>query len=332
MSNWKQMTAGLSACVMLGLAGTAAAQVKWDLPTPYLPTDHHVKNLELFAKDVAEASNGQFNIVVHNSGSLFKQAEIKRAIQSGQAPVGEFVLSQYQNEWPIFGADNVPFLATNEEDARRLYEVQKPLLEKYLAKQGLMILYTVPWPPQGIYTKRDLNSGADFKGLKWRAYSPGTYRVGQLLDAQAVNISAAELAQAMATGVVDSYMSSATTGRATKTYEHLTHFYDVKAWLPKNAVVVNKKAFDALSPELQKVLQDAAATAETRGWEMARVTSEEDKKSLSDNGMKVLEPSEQLSEDLAKVGDVILEEWVKQAGDDGKQLIDAYRKAQAEGR
>lgn len=332
MKNWKRMAASLSACLALGATSVAAAQVKWDLPSPYLPSDHHVENLELFAKDVAEASNGQFNIVVHSSGSLFKQSEIKRAIQSGQVAIGEFVLSQYQNEWPIFGADNVPFLATNDADAWRLYQVQKPLLEQYLAKQGLMILYTVTWPPQGIYTKRGLNSKADFQGLKWRAYSPGTYRIGELLGAQAVNISAAELSQAMATGVVDSYMSSATTGRATKTYEYLDHFYDVQAWLPKNAVVVSKKAFDGLAPELRTALLGAAAKAETRGWEMARAKSEADKKDLSENGMKVLAPSEQLRADLSKAGDVMLEEWIKQAGDDGRDLVAAYRKAQAEGR
>lgn len=331
INNWKKSVTCLAACFAMGAAGAAAAQVKWDLPTPYLPTDHHVENLELFAKDVAQASNGQLTITVHNSGSLFKQPEIKRAIQSGQVPIGEFVLSQYQNEWPLFGVDNVPFLASSEKDAATLYKVQKPYLDKYLDKQGLMILYTVPWPPQGIYTNRDLNSGADFKGLKWRSYSPGTHRVGQLLDAQPVNITAAELAQAMATGVVDSYMSSATTGVATKTYEHLSHFYDVRGWIPKNAVVVSKKAFDGLAPELQKALLDSAATAETRGWDMARVKSEQDKQSLADSGMQVLEPSDQLKSDLAKVGETMLTEWVKDAGDDGKALIEAYHKAQAEG-
>lgn len=331
IKKWKYRAALMSASIAVGFAGIAAAQTKWDLPTPYLPTDHHVENLEFFAKDVAKASGGQLTITVHNSGTLFKQPEIKRAIQSGQVPIGEFVLSQYQNEWPLFGVDNVPFLASSESDAEKLYRVQKPYLDKYLARQGLMMLYTVPWPAQGIYTKRDLNSGADFKGLKWRSYSPGTHRVGQLLDAQPVNITAAELAQAMATGVVDSYMSSATTGVATKTYEHLTHFYDVRGWIPKNAVVVSKKAFDGLAPDVQKALLDSAAAAEARGWEMARIKSEKDKHTLADNGMQVLEPSEELRNDLALVGETILAEWVKDAGDDGKALIDAYRQARNEG-
>ena len=164
---------------------------------------------------------------------------------------GEILLANFQNEWQIYGADGLPFLADSFDDAAKLYKAQKPLLEKKLGEQGMMLLYSVPWPPQGIYAKKPINSAADLKGVKWRAYSPATARVAELVGAQPVTVQAAELSQAMATGVIESYMSSGATGYDTKTYEHLKYWVDTQAWLPKNAVLVNKAAFDALDAPTQ---------------------------------------------------------------------------------
>lgn len=250
---------------LTGLALGAAAQTKWDLPAAYSATNFHSVNLQEFATDVDKATGGKLKITVHPNASLFKAPEIKRAVQGGQAQAGEILLANFQNEWQIFGADGLPFLADSYDGAMKLYKAQKPLLEKKLAADGMALLYAVPWPPQGIYVKKPINSGADLKGVKWRAYSPATARIAELVGAQPVTVQAAELSQAMATGVVESYMSSGSTGVDTKTYEHLKYWYDTQAWLPKNAVLVNKKAFDALDKPTQDALLKAAADAEVRG-------------------------------------------------------------------
>ena len=203
----------------LALATTVSAQTKWDLPSAYPESNFHTQNLEQFAKDVDQATGGKLKITVHSNASLFKAPEIKRAVQGGQAQAGEILLVNFQNEWQMFGADGIPFLADSYDQAWKLWQAQKPFLEKKLGEQGMMILYAVAWPPQGIYTKRTLNSAADMKGLKWRAYSPATARIAELVGAQPVTVQQAELSQAMATGVIDSYMSSGSTGYDTKTYE-----------------------------------------------------------------------------------------------------------------
>jgi TRAP-type C4-dicarboxylate transport system substrate-binding protein len=208
----------------------------------------------------------------------------------------------------------------------KLYKAQKPLLEKKLAAQGMMMLFAVPWPPQGIYTNRDLKSAADMKGLKWRAYSPATAKIAELVGAQPVTIQAAELAQAMATGTIDSYISSGATGFDTKTFEHIKRFYDTQAWLPKNAVIVNKKAFDALDKATQDALLKAGAEAETRGWKVSQEKNSWYKEQLTKNGMAVVEPPAQLMADFKKVGDTMLADWLKKAGADGQAMVDAFRK------
>jgi TRAP-type C4-dicarboxylate transport system, periplasmic component len=310
----------------VALAGQVSAQTQWDLPAAYPASNFHTENLEQFAKDVAQATGGKLKITVHAGASLFKAPEIKRAVQGNQAQIGEILLVNFQNEWPIFGADGIPFLADSYDAAAKLWRVQRPILEKKLGEQGMLVLYAVAWPPQGIYTNRTLNSAEDMKGLKWRAYSPATARIAELVGAQPVTVQQAELSQAMATGVVDSYMSSGSTGYDTKTYEHIKKWYDTQAWLPKNAVIVNRSAFNALDKPTQQALLQAGAAAEKRGWAMSQKANVETLEKLKANGMEILTPSPRLKADMKKVGDTMLKDWLEKAGAEGKQLVDAYRK------
>ena len=240
--------------------------------------------------------------------------------------MGEVLLSIHENEDPIFGADVVPFLATSFPEAMKLYKASKPAIEKKLAAQGMMLLFAVPWAPQGIYAKKDLNSVADMKGLKWRAYNVGTTRVGELVGAQSVTIQAAELPQALATGIVNSFMSSGGTGYDSKVWESLTHFYDVQGWIPKNFTFVNKAAFDALDKPTQEAILKAAAAAETRGWKAWEEKSNWYLGELKAKGMKVQAPSPALKDGFKKIGDQLADDWLKKAGADGKTMVDAYKK------
>src|SRR5262252_2317142 len=316
----------LLAATLTGVVFGAAAQTKWDLPAAYPANNYHTENLMQFASDVEKASGGKLKITVHANASLFKAPEIKRAVQGGQAQIGEILLANFQNEWQIFGVDGLPFLADSYDASAKLYKAQRPLLEKKLGEQGMMLLYSVPWPPQGIYAKKPINSAADLKGVKWRAYSPATARVAELVGAQPVTVQAAELSQAMATGVIESYMSSGATGYDTKTYEHIKYWYDTQAWLPKNAVIINKAAFDALDAPTKQAVLKAGADAETRGWALSEKKNGEYVDLLKKNGMNIVAPPDQLKVDMKKVGDVMLKEWLEKAGPEGKDLIDAYKR------
>ena len=304
---------------------SAAAQTKWDLPTAYPANNFHTENLQQFANDVEKGSGGKLRIQLHPNASLFKAPEIKRAVQGNQAQAGEILLVNYENEDPLYGLDGIPFLATSYADSFKLYKASRKALDAKLGKQGMMLLYTVPWPPQGIYTKRTLNSAADMKGLKWRAYSPATAKIAELVGAQPVTVQAAEVSQALATGVIDSYMSSGATGFDSKTYEHIKNWYDTQAWLPKNAIIVNKKAFDSLDKATQAAVLKAAADAETRGWKLSQEKNAWYVDQLKQKGMSILPPSDQLTADLRKVGNYMLAEWQRKSGDEGKKVIDAYR-------
>jgi TRAP-type C4-dicarboxylate transport system substrate-binding protein len=315
----------------LVLAGTLAAlpalaQTKWNLPAAYPGDNPHTENLAIFSKEVAAATGDKLQITVHANASLFKAPEIKRAVQTGQAQMGEVLISLHENEDPIFGLDVVPFLATSFDQARKLWTAQKPAVEKKLASQGMMLLFAVPWAPQGVYAKKDLNTIEDMKGLKWRSYNVGTARIGEIIGAQAVTIQAAELPQALATGVVNSFMSSGGTGYDSKVWETLTHFYDVQAWIPKNLTFVNKAAFDALDKPTQDAILKASAAAEERGWKMWQEKAGWYLDQLKAKGMKVQPPSAELAAGFRKIGEQLTADWLKKAGAAGQAVVDDYKK------
>jgi TRAP-type C4-dicarboxylate transport system substrate-binding protein len=307
-------------------AATVAAQTKWDLPTAYPATNLHTVNINQFAAEIDKATLGKLKITVHPGASLFKAPEIKRAVQSGQAQAGEILISLYSNEDPIFGVDSVPFLATSYADAAKLWKVSRKATEDRFAKQGMKILYAVPWPPQGVYTSKPLASGADMKGLKMRTYNPATSKIAELVGAQPVTVQAAELAQAMTTGVVNANITSGATGVDTKAWEYVKFYYDAQAWLPKNIVFVSQKAFDALDKATQDAVLKAAADAEARGWKDSEEKAKGFLETLAKNGMTVAQPSSALKADLKKVGDTMTADWVKSAGADGQAIVDAFKK------
>jgi TRAP-type C4-dicarboxylate transport system substrate-binding protein len=319
----KSLVFGLSA---IAFATAVSAQTKWDLPSGYGSNTFQTKNLEQFAADVKAATGGKLEITVHSGGSLFKQPEIKRALQTGLAPAGEFIISGMANENPIFGADSIPFLATSYADAKRLYEATKPVQAKVLAGQGIKMLFSVPWPGQSLYSVKPINSADDFKGSKMRAYNPATTKIAQMLGASPVTIQLPELGQALATGAANNFLTSSASGADGKLYEQVKYFYPVNGWLPRNVTAVTQKAFDALDKATQDAVLKAAADAEVRGWKASEQVDTDSIKILKDNGVTVAPPSDSVKAALQKIGETMTEEWLASAGADGKAIIDAYRK------
>lgn len=316
----------LALAAALALSAAPAVAATWDMPTPYPDANFHTQNIVQFAADVKQATNGAVDIKVHSNGSLFKHPEIPKAVRGGQVPIGEFLISSISNENPLFGVDAIPFLATSYADSQKLMKAARPAIEKVLDAQGLQVLYMVPWPPQGLYTKKPIDKVEDLRGVKFRAYNPQTTRIAELAGAVPTQVEVPDIAQAFTTGRVDAMMTSPSTGANSKAWDFVSHYYDTQAWLPYNAVVVNKRAFRQLDETTRKAVQDAAAKAEQRGFAASKQENDEKKKVLADNGMKVLEPSPALKAGLKKIGDQMAEDWAKTAGAEGKQILEAYRK------
>lgn len=314
-----------SSFLFLLVFGAAHAQTKWDMPTPYSDGEFHTRNVAAFAADVKKATGGKLELTVHSNGSLIKHPDIMRAVSTGQVNIAEFLLGQFGNEEPVFNADNVPFLAAGYDAAWKLYQAQKPVLQKKLEGRGMRLLYSVAWPGQGIYTKEPLKSVADLKGTKFRTYSPMTARLAELLGASPTVVQVPEVPQMFATGAIQAMITSSATGTSTKAWEFVKNYYKTSAMHPKNVVVANQRAFARLPKDQQEAALKAAATAEKRGWEMSKAREREGNETLAKNGMSVRDPDAAMKSAFAKVGQQMAEEWEKAAGADGQAILKAYR-------
>ncbi|RCS59838.1 TRAP transporter substrate-binding protein [Parvibium lacunae] len=303
----------------------AFAQTKWDLASAYPISNPHTVTLQQFAKDLDTATAGKLKVTVHPNGSLVKAPEIKRAMVSGQIAMGEVIMSILENENAIFGLDSVPFLASSFGQAERLWNAQRPAVEKILDAQGIKLLYAVPWPPQGMFAKKPVNEVADLKGLKWRAYNPTTQRIAKEYGAQPVTIQASELSQALATGVVEAFMTSAATGVDSKVWEGgVNRFYTVDAWLPKNMVIVSKSAFNQLDAATQAAIVKTAKETEVKGWNRMKGYTNDTIETLKKNGVEVAAPSQSFSQEMIRFGVGSLKDWLAKTGADGQAIIDTY--------
>ncbi|CTQ43393.1 Neu5Ac-binding protein [Roseibium aggregatum] len=317
----------LAAAAAFGLAGftAASAETKWDMPTPYGDSNFHTQNIAAFAEEVKEKTDGSLVIQIHSAGSLFKHPEIKNSVRKGLAPIGEILVSRLSNEDAVFGVDSVPFLAPSYDQAWKLYQASKPALEEKLGEQGLQLLYAVPWPPQGIYAKKEITKGDDLKGLKFRAYNTATERLAQLAGAVPTQVEVPDIPTAFSTGRVEAMITSPSTGANSKAWDFLSHYHDTQAWLPKNMVFVNKGAFDALSDDEKAAVLEAADVAEKRGWEASKVETKTQTQVLVDNGITVVQPSSELIQDLAAIGETMAAEWQEEAGETGQAVLEAYK-------
>ena len=321
-----QMLRMTAAAGFAALATGAFAQTKWDMPTGYSDGTFQTQNVRSFVEDVARLSGNKLAITVHSNGSLVKMPEMKRSVQSGQVPMAEMLVSVLSNENAIFGFDSVPGLVGSYAEARKLYNAARAQLAETLDKQGLVLLYSVAWPPQGVYTAKPITALAELKGTKFRSFNPATARFAELIGAVPTTIQVPEIAQAFRTGVLDAMITSGATGVDSQAWDFLKYFYDTQAFLPQNIVIANKRAYSALPDEVKTAIQNAAKAAEDRGWKMSEELNGTHKKTLAEKGIQVLPPTDTMKAELKKIGETMAAEWAKRAGAEGEKILAEFRK------
>lgn len=313
------------ASVLASAACAAGAQTVWDFPVPYPDGNFHTRNIVQFAQDVDAATQGALKFTVHSAGSLVPHREIKSAVRDGLVPIGEVFASTLENENPIFSVDSLPFLATDYEQAWKLYEAQKPQIEAHLDRQGLMLLYSVAWPAQSLYSKQQLNGPDDLKGLKFRVNSRATERFALLAGMTPVQVEVPDIPTAFATGRADAMVNSPTGGVDVKAWDFVDHYYEVQAWLPRNIVIANKQTFNALPQAQRQAVLDAARVAERRGWESSRTEADKATERLRAEGMKIQPLPASIQEKFSEIGAAMAKEWAAESSAEGKAILDTYQ-------
>lgn len=306
------------------LAGTAHAAT-WNMTAEQPDNNYLTQNARQFAEEIKEATNGELTINVQSNSVLLKRQEVKRGVQQGVVPIGEMLVAAIGNEDPMFEVDSVPLLASSFDESEKLWKATRPVLQERLDKQGIVLIYGSPWPPQGIYTKNPITSLDDLAGVRFRAYSAATSRLVSLMGAIPTTVNTPEVPQAFSTGVIDAMLTSPATGVDSQAWDYVDHYYDAQVFIPQSFVIANKRMFQSLPEEVQKAVMEAGERAEERGWQMGRDQTAQLTKTLADNGMQVHEVPEKLAEELKAIGETMTAEWLEKAGDDGQKVLDQYR-------
>jgi len=315
----------LSMACVLALAGTAQAATNWNMSTEQPDNNFLTQNAREFAADIKAATNGELNINVQSNSVLLKRPEVKRGVQQGVVQAGEMLVAAIGNEDPLFEVDSVPFLASSFDQSEKLWKATRPFLAERLDKQGIVLVYGSPWPPQGIYTKKPVEQLSDLAGVRFRAYSPATSRLVSLMGAVPTTVQTPEVPQAFSTGIIDAMLTSPATGVDSQAWDYVKYYYDAQVFIPQSFVIINKRAFQRLPENVQKAVLEAGERAEQRGWAMSREQTSKLTQTMADKGMVVGQLSEKLAGELHAIGQTMTEEWLKKAGADGQKLLDTYR-------
>ncbi len=300
------------------------AQTTWTVATGYRAESFHTENIAQFGREVQAATQGELKVQLAPNGSLFKLGDILQAVQDGKVQAGETIMTSLAKDIPVAGADSVPFVVGSYKQALRLWQLQRPGLEQAFAQRGLKILFSVPWPPQGLYATRPVKTTADFKHMKMRTYNQTTVRIAEMLGAVPVDVAMVDVGKAVNEGRLDAMITSAVTGVENKVWGPIKYYYELNAWFPKNIVFVNAKNFDALAPAARAVVLQAAAAAETRGWAASQSAAVGATKELQANGIKVERLSSELDIDIKRMGDRFSREWVRSVGKSASSIFVSY--------
>jgi len=299
------------------------AQARWQVATAYPDGNFHTRNIRSFLDEV-KAQTG-IDAQLHSNGSLLPMPQIKRGVQQGQVQIGEILLSAYGNDDPFFEVDSIPQLAWTDEQARKLATLSRPYIEARFQRQGLSVLYSVPWPPSGFYTNVPVENLEVLRGSRMRTFNAMTNRFATLLGATPTLVQAAEVPQAFATGVVNSMVTSAATGVDSAAWDFAKVFTPIGFTRTHNVIFVQRRAFEALPAAQQTAMREAAKRAEDRGWALSAEARDAAQATLGARGMQVAQPTPAVMEGLSRISQTIAQEWAARAGEDGAKLLAAYR-------
>lgn len=305
-------------------AAAAATTRTWRLATGYAADGFHARNIEQFAQDVKAATGGALTIEVHAGGKLAKLPEILAGVKEGRFEAGEVLLSATAGSLPMAGVDAIPFVVSGYADAQRLAELARQPINDSAKAIGLRVLFDVPWPPQGLYSNRPLQGIGDLRGLRIRVYNDTTRRFASYVQAQPVEVSAVDLPAALKAGQIDAMITSAATGVESQAWTGMKHFYDVNAWIPKNAVTVSVAAFESLTPQQQRAVLESAAQAQQRGWQLSEEAARAGKQTLQARGMSVEPPGPILTRELKRLGEKFSLEWIRSTNGLGNAVFLPY--------
>lgn len=318
--------------VLAAFAGAASAQTSLDMANEYPPNSIHAETADHFIEALTEAAGGAITVTPHHGGALgYKSVDHYDAVGDGAVPIATSFSGAWSGINPIFLVSSLPFLATNLEDTRALYEATRPYYEAAMEADNQVFLYATPWPASGFWAKAPIDSVEALRGLKIRSFdTPGTTTLVNA-GAAPVQLSWADIVPQLTTNGIDAVLTSADGGASAQFWEYLSDFTEVNYALPLQVTHMNRDAFEDLSEEERAAVLEAARDTEAFGWDLLSSRVSDNYKALEENGVTVTtEVDPELISSLQAAAEPVVAEWAERVGPDAEELLATYRAAIAE--
>jgi len=309
------------------LVAQGADVIKMDCNAIYPDSNFHTKGAQAFAELVKQKTDGTVLITVHPGGSLgFKGPELLKSVKDATLPMSDILMGVVSGSDEIFGLSTIPLLVSSYDEAREFYSAAKPYYEKACEKWNQKLLYAAPWPRSGLFTKKPVTSLEDIAGLKIRTYDKNGAEFLQRAGASPQSLPWGEVYTALSTGLIDSVLTSATSGKDGKFWEVLANFTKINYSYPLNMMTINMDYWNSLSPDQQQAMLEAAAATEDAQWQASQKSVVDSLAILEENGMAIAEMTPELKASLEQIAGEMRKDMKAQAGEDFNAALAAFNK------
>jgi TRAP-type transport system periplasmic protein len=308
------------------LTSNVIADPRWTMATEYPATSMAGEGVSRFIAAVKARSTNTIELAASYDAALgIKSAEMLAAVNTGKVAFADTFLPAVAAADPVFGLSALPCIASSYGDARRLADLARPAYAAALERQGVRLLYLVPWPASGIWSKTPPRSAADLTALRLRTYDPTSTRV--MLDAgtKAELLSFADTMPRLNDGTLTGVLSSGDGGAGRKLWEFLPHFLELNYAFPLSVGVVSNQLFNGLSDTEKSHINTAATDTENALWDLVQTRVAENYARMRSNGVAI-ETSipRELRDTLQTACAPATRAWTTATGDEGRKLLDAY--------
>lgn len=302
--------------------------VTWVANSVYPENNHNGEGLKEFAAKLDEATDGKVKLEVQLGGALgYQGPELLSAVRDGAVPVSDMLTSGVAGDEPLFEIVTLPFLIQSFEEGKILNDIARPYFDKVAEEKWKQkILYITPWPAAGFWTKKEVKSLADMKGLKMRTYDKNGALVVEAGGGTPHPLPFSEVYSSLATGVIDSVLTSTPTAVDAKFWEVLDFYSPVNVTMATNLVTVNLDEFNKLDKDTQAKVIEVGKEMEKRMWEIGANLDKEKEKVVNDNGIKTVKPSQEFMKELSDITENIRQDWLKTAPAEAKEIIEKFNK------
>lgn len=274
--------------------------------------NYQVEGLKKLAHKIAEYTNGEVKFNLEIGGSLgYKGQELLRAVKDGSLHVSEIVTTQVAGDEPIFGIRSLPFLIDTIENTKKFDKIARRHYDMIAEKWNQKILYVAPWPFAGLWTQREIHSIKEMRGLKTRTFDRSGAIIMTKVGATPVAMPFGECYTSLATGLIDSMITSGTTVCDGKLWEVLKYYYPINIEITSSMTNINLDEYNKLTMEQQNALLKASSEVEEWLWKIAVETEKANLKLCEEHGVKILPVNPELQAEFQKIGKSVSESWIK---------------------